>query len=140
MSITYASYVSQLANIMVVSSADANFATFLPGAIDYAEGRVYRDLNLVAQYVTDAWHLLVGHAHARTVDGLRHLSGGRAGEHPDISGRAVLGGDAQPALRGLARLHQRHLSVGGVVQHRAAGVLGAAQRHHDHVRPGARPA
>jgi hypothetical protein len=54
MSITYASYVSQLANIMVVSSADANFATFLPGAIDYAEGRVYRDLNLVAQYVTDA--------------------------------------------------------------------------------------
>ena len=42
MALTYSSWVSQLANITVISSNDANFQIFLPGAIDYAEGRLYR--------------------------------------------------------------------------------------------------
>lgn len=52
--LTYTSYVSQLTNMMAVaSSTDANFSTFLPGAIDYAEGRIYRDTDLLATRVTD---------------------------------------------------------------------------------------
>lgn len=54
MSLTYTSYVSQLTNLMsVASSTDPNFSTFLPGAIDYAEGRLYRDLDLLSVRVTD---------------------------------------------------------------------------------------
>tara|TARA_R110000868_G_scaffold13553_7_gene63047 strand:- start:1823 stop:2500 length:678 start_codon:yes stop_codon:yes gene_type:complete len=37
---------------MVVSSADANFTTFLPGCIDYAEQRIYRELDLLYTQVT----------------------------------------------------------------------------------------
>jgi len=48
MTITYSSYVSQISNIMVVNSSDPNFTTFLPGAIDYAEGRLYRELDLLS--------------------------------------------------------------------------------------------
>lgn len=49
MSLTYTSYVSQLTNMMsVASSTDASFTTLLPGAIDYAEGRIYRDTDLLA--------------------------------------------------------------------------------------------
>lgn len=54
MSLTYTSYVSQLTNLMsVASSTDPSFTTFLPGAIDYAEGRCYRDLDLLATRITD---------------------------------------------------------------------------------------
>jgi hypothetical protein len=38
---------------MVISSNDANFQTFLPGCIDYAEGRIYRELDLLFTQVTD---------------------------------------------------------------------------------------
>jgi hypothetical protein len=54
MSLTYDSYVSQLTNLMsVASSTDPNFTTFLPGGIDYAEGRLYRDLDLLSVRVTN---------------------------------------------------------------------------------------
>ncbi len=49
----YATYVSELANLMVVSSGDANFTTFLPGCISYAEQRIYRELDLLFTQVTD---------------------------------------------------------------------------------------
>jgi len=53
MTLTYSSYVDQLTNLMsVASSTDPNFSTFLPGAIDYAEGRIYRDLDLLATRIT----------------------------------------------------------------------------------------
>lgn len=49
MALTYDSYISQLTNMMsVASSTDPGFSTFVPGAIDYAEGRLYRDLDLLA--------------------------------------------------------------------------------------------
>lgn len=47
MSINYTTYTSQLSNLMVQLSSDPNFVTFLPGCIDYAEGRMYRELDLL---------------------------------------------------------------------------------------------
>ena len=54
MSLTYSTWVSQLANLMAESSADSNFQTFLPGCIDYAEQRIYREVDLLYTVVTDA--------------------------------------------------------------------------------------
>lgn len=53
MSLNYDTWVSQLANLMVVSSADANFQIFLPGCRDYAEQRIYRELDPLYAQVTD---------------------------------------------------------------------------------------
>jgi hypothetical protein len=47
MSLNYTSYTNQLANLMVQSSSDPNFVTFLPGCIDYAELRILRELDLL---------------------------------------------------------------------------------------------
>lgn len=54
MSLTYAQYVSQISNLLVILSSDANFQTMLPGMIDYAEQRMYRELDLLATRVTDS--------------------------------------------------------------------------------------
>lgn len=53
MSIDYQTYVSQLSNLMVIGSTDAQFQIFLPGCIDYAEMRLYRELDLVDTQITD---------------------------------------------------------------------------------------
>lgn len=54
MSINYNSYVTQLITLMsVASSTDPNFTAILPGCIDYAEQRSYRELDLLATRVTD---------------------------------------------------------------------------------------
>jgi hypothetical protein len=53
MSINYTTYVSQIANLTVISSNDANFQTMLPGMIDYAEQRIYREGDFLATYITD---------------------------------------------------------------------------------------
>lgn len=47
MSYTYSTYKTQLANLMAVSETDPSFVTWLPGCIDYAEQRIYRELDLV---------------------------------------------------------------------------------------------
>lgn len=52
--LNYTTYVSQAANLTVISSNDANFQTMLPGMIDYAEQRIYRELDLLYTVVTDA--------------------------------------------------------------------------------------
>lgn len=54
MSLNYTTYVDQVANLMVVPSTDANFTTMLPGMIDYAEQRIYRELDLLYTQITDA--------------------------------------------------------------------------------------
>lgn len=54
MSYTYTSYVDQLSNLMAVSATDPSFVTWLPGCIDYAEQRIYRELDLLATLVTNA--------------------------------------------------------------------------------------
>lgn len=53
MAIDYDTYVSQLANLVVVSTGDSNFNTQLPGIIDYAEQRIYRELDLINTRITD---------------------------------------------------------------------------------------
>ena len=52
MSLTYQTYVEQLANFFPIASSDPNFQTFLPGCIDYAEQRIYRELDLLATRIT----------------------------------------------------------------------------------------
>ena len=53
-SLNYTNYVSQLANLMVQLSSEANFQTFLPGCIDYAENRILRELDLQTSRVADS--------------------------------------------------------------------------------------
>ena len=53
MSINYTSYVAQISNLIVTSTADANFNTMLPGMIDYAENRIYRELDIQNSRVSD---------------------------------------------------------------------------------------
>lgn len=54
MTLDYDSYVSQLSNLMVIPSTDPTFTTFLPGCIDYAEQRIYRELDLMNTRTVDA--------------------------------------------------------------------------------------
>jgi hypothetical protein len=57
MALTYTTWTGQLANLMAVdptiASTNYDFQTFLPGCIDYAEQRMYRELDLLATRVTD---------------------------------------------------------------------------------------
>lgn len=53
MTLTYTTYVEQLSNLMVIPSTDSNFTTFLPGCIDYAEQRIYRELDFLNTRVVD---------------------------------------------------------------------------------------
>lgn len=46
--LTYAQYVTELANLAVVDPADVNFVANLPQCITYAENRIYRDLDLLS--------------------------------------------------------------------------------------------
>lgn len=60
MSLDYTTYVQQLSNLMVIGSTDANFVTMLPGMIDYAEGRIYRELDPLYAQVTDTTNISSG--------------------------------------------------------------------------------
>ena len=58
MSLTYSSFVSEIATITAITSGvlvngDNNFAGIMGGIIDYAEGRLYRELDLPVVSVTD---------------------------------------------------------------------------------------
>lgn len=54
MSLTYTTFVSQLSNLMAADSSTTQFQTMLPGLIDYAEQRIYRELDLLSTIVKDA--------------------------------------------------------------------------------------
>jgi hypothetical protein len=54
MSLTYAQYVSSLANLMIVPASDSNFLIDLPNIIDDAELRIYRELDLMDTSVRDS--------------------------------------------------------------------------------------
>jgi hypothetical protein len=54
MSLDYTTYVAQIANIMAVQSTTTQFQTMLPGMIDYAEQRIYRELDLLNTVVRDS--------------------------------------------------------------------------------------
>lgn len=58
MGITYSTLVSEIATLTAITSSvlvngDNNFGGIMPAAIDYAEGRLWRDLDLPAVRVTD---------------------------------------------------------------------------------------
>lgn len=53
-SLNYTTYVNQISNLLVIGSTDSNFQTMLPGMIDYAEQRIYRELDLLFVQTTDA--------------------------------------------------------------------------------------
>ena len=50
--LTYTTYQTQVAEMAVVSQTDPNFVAILPAMIDYAELRIYRDLDLLAAVTT----------------------------------------------------------------------------------------
>lgn len=59
MSINYSTLISECATITAISSTtlvtgDANFGGIMDAAINYAEGRIYRDLDLLSVRVTDS--------------------------------------------------------------------------------------
>lgn len=60
MSLTYATYVSSLANLLVVPSGDAGFQAALPNIIDDAEQRIYRELDLLNTSVRGTGTLTAG--------------------------------------------------------------------------------
>lgn len=53
MPLTYTTWKTTIANLMVTEETDSNFLQILPSIIDYAEGRIYRDLDLLSELVTD---------------------------------------------------------------------------------------
>lgn len=53
MTLTYNSWVTSLANMMVIPADDPNFIAALPNIIDDAEQRIYRELDLLATIVRD---------------------------------------------------------------------------------------
>lgn len=54
MSLTYTTYISQISNLLVIPSTQAEFQIMAPGMIDYAEQRIYREGDLLHTQVTDA--------------------------------------------------------------------------------------
>lgn len=56
----YDQYIAQISNIMVVGSTDPNFLTMVPGMIDYAEGRIYREGDFLTTRVTTTTTLSSG--------------------------------------------------------------------------------
>lgn len=51
--LNYSTYITQITTLMVTSTADTNFNNILPGMIDYAEQRLYREGDFLATYITD---------------------------------------------------------------------------------------
>ena len=54
MSLTYATFVSSLANMLVIPATDTNYLAVIPNVIDDAEQRIYRELDLLATIVRDS--------------------------------------------------------------------------------------
>lgn len=54
MSLNYTSYVAALANLLVVAPSDPDFQIILPRIIDYAEQRMYRELDLLSTVTRDS--------------------------------------------------------------------------------------
>ena len=51
--LTYATYKTALATLSVVPETDPNWLALLPDTIDYAELRIYRDLDLLSTVLTN---------------------------------------------------------------------------------------
>jgi hypothetical protein len=61
MSLTYATYIQQIATMAVVPVSDSNYTTIIPSMIDYAELRMQRDLDFLStQISTSAYSFTSG--------------------------------------------------------------------------------
>lgn len=54
MSLTYSQWLAEIANLTAIDPADTDFVANLPSCIDYAEQRLYRELDLLNTVVRDA--------------------------------------------------------------------------------------
>lgn len=54
MSLTYTTYQSTLSTLTAIPTTDATFVAALPNVIDYAEGRIYRELDMLVEDVADS--------------------------------------------------------------------------------------
>lgn len=54
MSLTYATWVTTMANLAVMDETDTDFLQILPSVIDYAEQRLYRELDLLDTVTRDS--------------------------------------------------------------------------------------
>lgn len=54
MSLTYATLSSSLSVLTAITESNVNFQAMLPDAIDYAEQRLYREMDLIAEDVRDS--------------------------------------------------------------------------------------
>lgn len=52
--LNYSQWVTNLANLCIVSSNDTNFQSILGACVDYAEQRIYREMDLQRTQITDA--------------------------------------------------------------------------------------
>jgi len=52
MSLTYSSYVQQIATLAVVPVTDPNYTIIIPSMIDYAELRMQRDLDFLSTQIS----------------------------------------------------------------------------------------
>lgn len=67
MTLNYGTWSAGLANLLVISSADANFVAALPIIVDQAEQDMYRTLDLLATRVTDSTGALTAGSHIFTL-------------------------------------------------------------------------
>ncbi len=54
MSLTYSTYQTALSTLTAIPTTDTNFVAILPDVIDYAEGRIYRELDMIVEDITDS--------------------------------------------------------------------------------------
>lgn len=54
MALTYATFQTELSALTAIATTNTDFQTVLPAAIDYAEGRIYRELDMIVENVTDS--------------------------------------------------------------------------------------
>lgn len=73
MSLTYATFVSSLANMLVIPATDANYLAFIPNVIDDAEQRIYRELDFLSTIIRDSSGTLTANSRNFTLP----QSGGR---------------------------------------------------------------
>lgn len=67
MSLTYASYVQQIATMAVVPVTDTNFTIIIPSMIDYAELRMQRDLDFLSTQISTTAYTFTGGNNTLTI-------------------------------------------------------------------------
>jgi len=67
MSLTYATYVQQIATMAVVPVTDTNFTIIIPSMIDYAELRMQRDLDFLSTQISTTAYTFTGGSNTLTI-------------------------------------------------------------------------